>query len=114
MEVLTLTSLSLHLGTLAGLAHNYFKLRKDLKHDISDHVDDMMDKKVILLQEKIKALTSECARLEILLEREVAHLKENHDSKIDNLANQVDKLREEVRQGQSQLVNLLTQMVGER
>lgn len=65
----------------------------------------------IRLEAKIDLLEVRVNNLETSVGKDLTHIKENQANEIRNLASRIDALREELREGNSSLITLLTQIV---
>jgi len=102
-DAMAIGSLILSLVAVTTLAVNYMKLKRNFKEELDKEIE-----------EKLAAIRQDLERVEKAFAADIEHLKEKHGIEISNLAEKIDALRDEVRTGQTQLVQLLTKLVSER
>lgn len=102
-DAMAVGSLVLSLVAVTTLSVNYMKLKKNFREEIEKSVND-----------KLAAFRQDLERVESAFAADIDHIKERHGIEIANLAEKIDALRDEVRTGQTQLVQLLTKLVSDK
>lgn len=64
------------------------------------------------MEAKIEGLSKEVKNLELSVQKDISHLKESYSADLKNLGEKIETLRYELNQRHSDLIELLTKIVG--
>jgi hypothetical protein len=105
--------------TLAGAAYAVLKVLRELKKVKKAETDRLIEECKELdsilrgkLEVRINILETQLHGLEASVNKDISNLKENHTLELKNLSDRIENLRDDLRGQHSQILNLLTKLVG--
>lgn len=106
------------IGSFLTVLFVIFKMRAGFKAEVLkenrefiDHTKELALKDIERLSKEMETLDNKVKALEAQLMREVEHIKDRHNTDLENLGQKILELKEEMRHQFSQLVSILTKLM---
>lgn len=106
------------IGSFLTVLFVIFKMRAGFKAEVLkenrefiDHTKELALKDIERLSKEMETLDGKVKALEAQLMREVEHIKDRHNTDLENLGQKILELKEEMRHQFSQLVSILTKLM---
>lgn len=109
------------LSAIGTVYLTFQRVKKEFNEDVEKQInavkigaEDDLKIEMRLMSTKIEALQKDMASMEASFQKDIDHIKSTYNNEIKNLGDKVEHLREEVRLQHTQILGLLTKMLGEK
>jgi peptidoglycan hydrolase CwlO-like protein len=105
-------------GSFLTVLFTIFKMRASFKaevlkenKEVVEHSRQLALRDIQNMTKELEVLEQKVKALEAQFEREVEHIKDRHNTDLENLGQKISELKEEMRGQFSQLVSILTRLM---